>query len=98
MEMVSSFLVLADISGYTRFTKMHKLSLIHAEYIITQLLECIIDGVENPLALMEIEGDCAYFAGASDNTPQMAQGILGQVERVFDDFNKRAQELILCAT
>ena len=98
MELISSFIVLADISGYTRFTKMHKLSLLHAEYIITELLEGIIDGAENPLALMEIEGDCAYFSAASDNTPQMAQDIFGQTVRLFDVFNEREQELIRCTT
>lgn len=98
MEMLSSFIVLADISGYTHFTKMHKLSLLHAEYIITELLERIIDGAENPLALMEIEGDCAYFSAVSDNSPQMAQDIFGQAERLFDVFNERERELIRCAT
>ena len=98
MEMVDSFIVLADISGYTRFIKMHKLSLLHAEYIISELLERIIDGVENPLALMEIEGDCAYFFAVSDNSPKMAQEIFGQVEQLFDVFNEREQELIRCGT
>ena len=98
MELISSFIVLADISGYTQFTKMHKLSLLHAEHIITELLEGIIDGAANPLALMEIEGDCAYFSAVSDNSPQMAQEIFGQVERLFDVFNERAHELIRCTT
>ena len=98
MEMANSFIVLADISGYTKFTRMHKLSLLHAEYIITELLERIIDGAENPLTLTEIEGDCAYFSAVSDNTRRMAQDILGQAEKLFAVFNEREQELIRCAT
>ena len=98
MEMVNSFIVLADISGYTKFTKAHTQSLLHAEYIITELLEGIIDGAENPLTLTEIEGDCAYFSAVSDNTPQMAKNILNQTEKLFARFNERAQELIRCAT
>ena len=98
MEMVKSFIVLADISGYTKFTKAHTQSLLHAEYIITELLEGIIDGAENPLALTEIEGDCAYLSAVSDNTPQMAKNILNQTETLFALFNERAQELIRCAT
>jgi class 3 adenylate cyclase len=35
-------LVLADISGYTPFVRMHRLSQAHAEHIIRELLETII--------------------------------------------------------
>ena len=94
MELVNSFILLADISGYTRFSKLHKLSLLHADFIITELLESIIDTAVSPLTLNEIEGDCAYFSAVSDNSPQMAQDIFGQAERLFDVFNEREQELI----
>jgi hypothetical protein len=42
MEIKKAFLVLVDISGYTQFIRNHKASLIHAERIITELLECDI--------------------------------------------------------
>ena len=38
MEVKRLALVLVDISGYTRFVKMHTMSLLHAESIITDLL------------------------------------------------------------
>lgn len=34
--------MLADISGYTPFVRMHRLSQAHAEHIIRELLETII--------------------------------------------------------
>ena len=98
MELVNSFLMLADISGYTRFTKLHKLSLLHGEFIITELLESIIDSAISPLTLNEIEGDSAYFSAVSDNTSEMAQNIFGQSLALFDVFNRKEEELLRCAT
>ena len=98
MELVNSFLLLADISGYTRFTKLHKLSLMHAECIITELLESIIDATIPPLILNEIEGDSAYFSAVSDNTSEMAQNIFRQALALFDVFNRKEEALLRCAT
>ena len=49
MELKRVCLVLADISGYTRFTRMHFTSLLHAEEIITELLEAVIQAAAFPL-------------------------------------------------
>jgi hypothetical protein len=46
-------LVIADISGYTRFTRLHRLSQAHAESIICELLEAVIGQTEHPLKLHE---------------------------------------------
>lgn len=43
MEIKRVALVLVDISGYTRFMKLHAMSLLHVESIITELLEAVID-------------------------------------------------------
>jgi class 3 adenylate cyclase len=55
-----SLLLIADISGYTRFMKMHRVSLAHAEVITGRLLRTIVDST--PLPLVEVEGDAAFFA------------------------------------
>ena len=98
MELVNAFLILADISGYTKFSKLHKLSLLHAEFIITELLESIIDTAASPLTLNEIEGDCAYFSAISDDSQAMAESIFGQALQLFDVFNSKEEELLRCAT
>ena len=98
MDLVNAFIVLADISGYTRFTKFHKLSLLHAEFIITELLESIIDSAISPLMLNEIEGDSAYFSAISDNSSVVAKNIFGQAVNLFNIFNHKEKELIRCAT
>lgn len=94
MEIRQIFIVLVDISGYTRFLRAHRKSLLHAEYIITELLKCIIESSESPLVLHELEGDAVNFYALSDSTPEMAQRIKGQVLGFVDTFRKRERELV----
>jgi Protein of unknown function (DUF2652) len=88
------FLVLVDISGYTRFIKFHKISLIHAELIIDELLERVIAEAHPPLVLQELEGDAVYFYAISDGTREMAREVITQVERGLAAFKEREAELI----
>lgn len=88
------FLVLLDISGYTRFIKFHKISLIHAERIIDELLERVIAEAHPPLVLQELEGDAVYFYAISDGTREMAREVFTQVKRGLAAFKEREAELI----
>lgn len=88
------FLVLLDISGYTRFIKLHNISLIHAERIIDELLERAIAEVDTPLVLQELEGDAVYFYAISDGTREMAREVITQVRRGLAAFKEREAELI----
>jgi hypothetical protein len=56
-----TFLLIADIGGYTRFMKFHRASLAHAQEIVAQLLEAVIDATEADLKLAKLEGDAAFF-------------------------------------
>lgn len=53
--------MIADIGGYTRFMRVHRVNLAHAQYVIAQLLEAVIDGAEPRLQLAKLEGDAAFF-------------------------------------
>ena len=66
MEIKRVVLVLADISGYTRFMRVHTMSLLHAEAIITDLLEAVIDQAEHPLTLSKLEGDAVFLYATLD--------------------------------
>ena len=55
-----AFLLIADIGGYTRFMKVHRINLAHAQYVVAQLLEAVIDGATE-LELSKLEGDAAFF-------------------------------------
>ncbi len=95
MELIKAVLVLADIGGYTRFIKMHETSLVHAERIITDLLESVIDGAEFPLTLNKLEGDAAlFYAGAGQNTQAVLRSAFRQVEGFFSAFHAKREELI----
>lgn len=94
MKLLQAFIVLIDISGYTKFIRMHKVSLIHAERIISELLESIIDASSEPLVLNKLQGDAALFYAPSDGRRETARGILGQIERFFSAFAERERALV----
>lgn len=60
MPVERGLLLIADIGGYTRFMKHHRMSLAHAQDIVARLLEALIDAAPT-LRLIEIEGDAAFF-------------------------------------
>ena len=103
-------IILVDISGYTQFIRRHRVSLIHAEQIITDLLECVIDASGHPLTLNKLEGDAALFyalidegeeASAGERERRSATVVLRQLEGFFAAFQARERELVsdctLCA-
>lgn len=94
MEQRRLFLVLIDISGYTRFTRLHRLSAMHAEQIISDLLESIIKRSSAPLVAHEILGDSVNFYALAENGRATAVEIRRQVAAIFDAFRLREGELI----
>ena len=94
MKLEHAALVLVDISGYTQFLRQRNLTLLHAEEIITQLLETVIDAAEYPLILNKLEGDAAFlYALMGNDHARAAQDILKQTLAFFPAFNRKAAEL-----
>lgn len=60
MTIQRAVLVIADIGGYTKFMKVHRLNLAHAQNTVAILLEAIIDAAQG-LALAKLEGDAAFL-------------------------------------
>jgi class 3 adenylate cyclase len=94
MAIQPTFLLIADIAGYTRFMKLHKWSLVHAQDIVARLLEAVIDACEPHLKLAKLEGDAAFFylafpAGAEPDLAFVAQ----QVAAIYRAFHLRASDL-----
>lgn len=58
---VPAILLVADISGYTRFMKHHVVSITHAKQIVVRLLKAIIKASKSPLKVSELEGDAVFF-------------------------------------
>lgn len=102
MEVKRAILVIADISGYTSFMTSHTQSLLHAEAIITDLLNAVIDKAEFPLTLSKLEGDAVFLYALLDADPQQArttaQGVANQLSSFFDAFRLTERSLIACNT
>jgi hypothetical protein len=84
------FLVLADISGYTAF--LSKAELEHAQEILTDLLETIVDGFRSLLTIHKIEGD-AVFGYAGDGQLVRGETLLELIESTYIAFRGRTKNV-----
>jgi Protein of unknown function (DUF2652) len=83
-------MILADISGYTKFMVENQLAAVHGQLCITFLIETILREVDIPLHLQAIEGDAVFLYAASIGDDQAWREILTQVRtklvRFFEVF------------
>lgn len=75
-----ALLVIADIGGYTKFMTVHRINLAHAQYVVAQLLEAVIDAASPKYELAKLEGDAAFFYARLSDAPK---------ERELDSFKDR---------
>ena len=87
-------IILVDISGYTNFIKLHKMSLLHAEKIIGELMESMLDEVELPVVAHEILGDAISLYAIDNGSPDLANNIYNQMEKYFSAFWNRESYLL----
>jgi hypothetical protein len=88
MRLAHTVLVLADISGYTHFIVNREVSLLHAEEIITALMEAMIDRAEHPLVLNKLQGDAAlFYAESGEDRGAAMRDALRQVQALFAAFD-----------
>ena len=71
MEQSRALLLIADIGGYTKYMRLHRLSLAHAQVNTARLLEAVVDAAPG-LELIEIEGDAALLSSADPADDQTA--------------------------
>lgn len=95
MQQFPGFIVIVDISGYTGFVKMHRTSMVHAEQVITDLMESVLAAQNPPLVLDKLQGDAAIFY-AKDTGDGAAPEIAAQVTRFFEAFDERERVLVSC--
>ena len=88
------FIIIVDISGYTNFIRLHKMSLLHAEKIIGELMECMLDEVELPVVAHEILGDAISLYALDNSSPDLADNIYLQLEKYFQAFREREAYLL----
>jgi hypothetical protein len=98
-----AFLLIADISGYTQFMKLHRMSVNHAKQVIVELLKALISATRMPLKLAELEGDAAFFYAVNPQEASKAGAVVEQLKaqvldmfRAFYRAKDRLNELRLC--
>ncbi len=74
-------LILADISGYTKFMLASQVALIHGQQVITALIEAILAEVEIPLEVKEIEGDAVFLYSVRPLDDEAWQEVNAEVGR-----------------
>jgi class 3 adenylate cyclase len=84
-------LIIADISGYTRFMVANETELEHSHQIISALLEAIVAQAEIPLSLAKLEGDAAFLYAIKE--PGIAERVGARLGRFFAAFSSRLAEL-----
>jgi len=94
MELKSIFIIIVDISGYTRFIKKHRVALLHAEKIIDDLMESILDTVQMPVVAHEILGDALSLYAKDSGSPGLADEIYNQTLNYFQTFREKEASLI----
>lgn len=72
-------IILADISGYTRFMLGTQTAAVHGQQCITFLIETLLREVDIPLKLQEIEGDAVFMYAAREGDEAAWQETLAQV-------------------
>ena len=85
------FLIIADITGYTRFLTGSELD--HAQGVLEDLFAVILERLKSPLALSNIQGD-AFFAFANDDATLAPGQILDSIEALYFGFRERLTSII----
>ncbi len=94
MAIQPTFLLIADIGGYTRFMKFHRASLAHAQDIVAQLLEAVIDATDGHLKLAKLEGDAAFFYVAwPEGTEPSLAFVAEQSAAIYRAFHAKVSDL-----
>jgi len=82
--LANSLIYIPDISGFTNFVNNTEIN--HAQHIISELLEIIIDANELRMKVSEIEGDAVLFY-KYEEVPDLTD-LIGQTEKIFIAFHE----------
>src|SRR6266850_3949674 len=90
-------LIIADISGYTRYMTANAKTLAHSQTIITELVKAIVAQVDLPLEVAKLEGDAVFLFGRKGADPRAwleKKKLIGRkLLAFFDVFSEKVQEL-----
>jgi len=86
MQQHQLIVILADISGYTRFMLENQTSAVHGQLCINSLIEAILKQVDIPLVLQEIEGDAVFLYARHPGTEAGWHAMAREVSSKLDGF------------
>lgn len=91
----NAVLMLADISGFTKFMKAHAIASSHARQIIVRLLDALVKASGPPLKVAELEGDAVFFYALAGENQLMdvATRVKSQLPRLFRVFKQEVEAL-----
>jgi len=109
MESHKGFIALVDISGYTNFVSGHNNTNLtkddrlsqgqaHAEHIISDLLENVIEELKDILIINKLQGDAALFYAIPDDPNKFSNIIIKKLQDSFEKFNQHINKIKFCAT
>ena len=90
MTVARALLLVADIGGYTRFMRVHRINLAHAQDIVARLLEAVIDAA-GTLKLAKLEGDAAFFYAPDKDKPD----VVDEVRRIRAAFARKKHQMMI---
>jgi hypothetical protein len=90
-----ALLLLADISGYTEFMRLHRLNLAHSQEITQRLLESMLEAVP-AMRLVEVEGDALFLSVPQDDSGEGdgSSGWLPSSLAMYEAFHTQQQWMV----
>jgi hypothetical protein len=88
-------LLVADISGYTKFMRQHAVSVSHAKQIVVRLLKSVIYASKPPLKVAELEGDAVFFYAIAPekDLKKVTDEVKAQVVKFFTAFKRELDQI-----
>jgi len=79
----TGFFIIADISGYTSFLTETELE--HAQEIIEEIIRLLLDHIQPPLKIVQLEGDAVFYYVPEEMLPE-PERLLEHIEACYCDF------------
>jgi hypothetical protein len=86
------YLLIADITGYTRYLSESELE--HAQDTLTALLELLVENTRSPLVISRLAGDAVISYGLREDFFQ-GQSFVEKIEDTYVIFRKTLERLVL---
>jgi hypothetical protein len=90
-------LMIADISGYTKFMVSSDLEIEHSQHVISELIQSIIRRIEIPLEVSKLEGDAIFLYVKKDSDAfdweDIRKATGEKLILFFEAFHEKLQEL-----